>query len=103
MSYSLFFLEIFRFAGNTVFPNGEVKMALNVLSSGSKLVIYGDPAGAKQFYAKINQTVCQLEFDAAWQCSIPLGDHTGKLELTLRKADGNAAYPAFRAAAVLKK
>ena len=85
--------EIFRFAGNTVFPNGFVEMEL---TRAGKLVIYGSSAetdkfritiddGARQEAAFINNVA---EFD------LPAGGKTVKVKL--EKSTGSF-YPRFKA------
>ncbi|MBR7131077.1 MAG: hypothetical protein IKC82_03685 [Lentisphaeria bacterium] len=86
--------EIFRFAGNTVFPNGYLKM---LLKRGSKLVIYGDTTETADFCIELDNGVKkQLSFDADNRAEIAIPAGEGDLLVKLTKAPG-VIFPRFRA------
>jgi len=89
--------EIFRFAGNTVFPNGYLKM---YLKRGSQLVIHGDTAETADFCCELdNSGKKQYSFDADGKVIIDIPDGNGDLLVTLTKAPGTL-FPRFRAICV---
>ena len=88
--------EFFRFAGNTVFPNGFIDMEL---ARADKLVLWGDTSETADFRISIDGAPAVVaSFDASGKAEFPLpaGSETVKVRLT--KADG-AFYPRFRAVA----
>ena len=90
--------EIFRYAGNTVFPNGYLKMSVK---RGSKLVISGDTTETADFSLELdNGAKQQYTFDADGKAviDIPAGD--GDLLVKLSKAPG-VIFPRFRAICVM--
>ncbi len=89
--------EIFRFAGNTVFPNGYLKF---YVKRGSKLVIYGDTTETSDFCIELdNGDKMQLTFDADNRAEIVIPAGSGDLLVKLTKAPG-IIFPRFRAICV---
>jgi hypothetical protein len=86
--------EIFRYAGNTVFPNGYLKF---YIKRGSKLVIYGDTTETADFCIELDNGVKQqLTFDADNRAEIAIPAGEGDLLVKLTKAPG-IIFPRFRA------
>lgn len=86
--------EIFRYAGNTVFPNGYLKM---LVKRGRQLVIYGDTSETADFCIMLDDGVKkQLTFDADNRVEIAIPAGEGDLLVQLSKAPGTA-FPGFRA------
>ena len=89
--------EIFRYAGNTVFPNGYLKM---LVKRGSKLVIYGDTTETADFCIELdNGAKEQLTFDGNNRAEIAIPAGQGDLLVKLTKAPG-IIFPRFRAICV---
>ena len=89
--------EFFRYAGNTVFPNGYIEMTLNCPAKAGKLLIYGDTAETDKFVAEINnsgKTIASFDRNGTAELAIPSGHKTVKVRLS--KAPG-IHYPRFRA------
>ena len=94
--------ELFRYAGNKVFPNGVLEMELARPQSGGKLEIFGDTAETGEFRIAVDDSAPQVvAFDAGGkaQLDLPAGAPTVKIRLT--KAPG-AFYPRFRAVVTRK-
>jgi len=95
--------ENFRFAGNSVFPNGKLKMTLQIPQNSGVLEIHGDTAvGAPEFAAEFNGKAFTLNFDSEGKAVLPIEEAGSQLALTLHKSSGTALFPAFRAVRVLK-
>ena len=95
--------ENFRFAGNSVFPNGKLKMTLQIPQNSGVLEIHGDTAvGAPEFAAEFNGKAFTLNFDSDGKAVLPIEEAGSQLALTLHKSSGTALFPAFRAVRVLK-
>ena len=93
----------YRFAGNTVFPNGYLDMALAVPEEGGKLLIYGDTEETNEFTISIDGAKGEkATFDAEGKAefSLPAGKKDFMLRLT--KAPG-VFFPRFHAVIVEKK
>lgn len=92
--------EFFRYAGNTVFPNGYIDIKLNTPGNGGKLVIYGDITETDSFNISINDSApSTLRFKCDGSVEIPLLPGRKSVQVRLSKAPG-AYYPRFRAVAV---
>lgn len=92
--------EFFRYAGNTVFPNGYIDMTLAVPSNNSKLFIYGDITECSDFMIAINGgKSTQAAFDSCGVAVFDLPDGAKTVQVRLSKAPG-IYYPRFRAAAI---
>ena len=92
--------EFFRYAGNTVFPNGYIEMTLTAPAAGGKLLIYGDTSETDAFKISINgseATECRFNRDGAAEFTLE-GD-LKQVRVRLTKAPGTL-YPRFRAVAV---
>ena len=88
--------EFFRFAGNTVFPNGFIDMEL---ARAEKLVLWGDTAETADFRLSIDGApAVTASFDASGKAEFPLPKGPATVKVRLTKADGTF-YPRFRAVA----
>jgi hypothetical protein len=92
--------ELFRYAGNTVFPNGELHMKLLSAPGAEILDFYGESSAAAKFALQLNGKEFELEFDENNHASIPLKNYSGELQLVLRKSGSSADFPAFKAVCV---
>lgn len=89
--------EIFRFAGNTVFPNGFLEMVLNAPAGSRKLEIFGDITETAEFCLEMNHgEKIRCSFDADGKISLPLNSTEDWLTVKLSKAPGEF-FPRFRA------
>ena len=87
----------FRWAGNTVFPNGTLEMELAAPAAGGEVVIYGDISETDKFICSIDGSPRkQYSFDADGVCRIALAGGKEKITVVLAKAPG-VYYPRFRA------
>ena len=89
--------EFFRFAGNTVFPNGFIDMELARPANGGKLVIYGDTTETANFRIELDGAApadAVFNADGVAEFAIPGGNDPVRVKLT--KATGTY-YPRFRA------
>lgn len=89
--------EFFRYAGNTVFPNGYIEMTLSCPVKDGKLIIYGDTTETDAFVIEMNdsdKTVAKFNSNGIAEFAIQEGVNTVKIRLT--KAAG-VYYPRFRA------
>lgn len=94
--------EFFRYAGNTVFPNGSIEMTLKIPHDGGRLVIYGDTTETANFCISINGSPAfEAEFNSSGYAEFPLTAGCEFVQLRLTKAPG-AFYPRFRAVATCK-
>ena len=90
--------ELFRFAGNAVFPNGELHIKLAAPPQNGMLEIYGDTeVGAQSFCVNLNGKEFELCFDAGGKAVLPLEAASELCDLRLRKAAASAEFPAFKA------
>ena len=88
--------EIFRFAGNTVFPNGYLDMTLKAPVQGGKLIIWGDTTETSDFCLEINGEKQTLSFDNSGKVSLPIPAGNQEIKVILTKA-GGFIFPRFRA------
>lgn len=91
--------EIFRFAGNTVFPNGFLEMTVNTPSDGGILDIYGETLETADFTLEIDGIKEQKKFSADGKVSVELPVGKESVLIRLSKAPGNG-FPGFRAVTV---
>ena len=92
--------EFFRYAGNTVFPNGYIEMTLACPQKGGKLVIHGDTTETDTFVIEtdhFSKTVARFNRDNIAEFALPENIQTIKVRLS--KAPG-IHYPRFRAITV---
>ena len=92
--------ELFRYAGNTVFPNGELHMKLQAAAGSEFLEFYGEKSAAGKFSLQLNGKEFELEFDENGHAAMPLKNCSGELQLILRKSRSSADFPAFKAICV---
>ena len=92
--------ELFRYAGNTVFPNGELHMKLQSAAGAEILEFYGESSAAGKFSLQLNGKEFELEFDENAHAAMPLKNCSGELQLILRKSRSSADFPAFKAICV---
>ena len=91
--------EFFRYAGNTVFPNGFIDMELIRPLNGGKLLIYGDTTETATFRIELDGSApieTHFNTDGIAEFSVPAGNAPVKIRLS--KAPG-PFYPRFRAVA----
>ncbi|MCI5779692.1 MAG: hypothetical protein MR051_07780 [Lentisphaeria bacterium] len=94
--------EFFRYAGNTVFPNGFLEMELARPANGGRLVIYGDAAETADFRIELDgKPPVAAAFDASGAAEFPLAPGAGNVRVRLTKAPG-PFYPRFRAATTVR-
>ena len=89
--------EFFRYAGNTVFPNGFIDMELTRPLNGGKLLIYGDTTETATFRIELDGSApieTHFNTDGIAEFSVPAGNAPVKIRLS--KAPG-PFYPRFRA------
>ena len=92
--------EVFRYAGNTVFPNGSMEISLSCPEKGGTLVIYGDTTETSSFGISINDApAIEMKFNSSGIAEILLPDDRTTVKVRLVKAPG-VFYPRFRAVAV---
>ncbi|MBO5924492.1 MAG: hypothetical protein J6Q81_08255, partial [Lentisphaeria bacterium] len=94
--------EFFRYAGNTVFPNGSLEMSLNCPAAGGRLVVYGDVTETDSFSISINNSShVEAKFNSSGAAEFPLTAGKSVVKVTLAKAPG-VFYPRFRAVTVVE-
>ena len=92
----------YRWAGNTVFPNGFLGIELAKDSAGGVLEIYGDISETASFCCSVDGGVKEvMEFDGDGRCVLPLAPGGERVKVRLEKAPGSF-YPRFRAVVVKK-
>ena len=92
--------EFFRYAGNTVFPNGYIDMTLACPAGSSKLLVYGDTSETDSFQISIDGgEKITARFNSSGVAEFDLSAVKDKVQLRLSKAPG-VFYPRFRAVAV---
>lgn len=91
--------EIFRFAGNTIFPNGYLEMSLRVPDNGGTLEIYGDIEETSSFTLAVDGKSFPMCFDENGFASLPVNGSNGEVKLSFTKAKG-AFFPRFKAVKV---
>ena len=94
--------ELFRYAGNTVFPNGFLEMELARPENGGKLVIHGDTTETADFRIELDGAApVAAAFDASGVAEFPLVPGPQPVKVRLTKAPG-PFYPRFRAVATVR-
>ena len=89
--------EFFRFAGNTVFPNGYIEMELARPAANGKLVIYGDTTETADFRIEIDGSApADAAFDKSGVAEFELAPGDAPVKVRLTKAPGTF-YPRFNA------
>ena len=88
--------EIFRFAGNTIFPNGYLEMSLRVPENGGTLEIYGDITETSLFTLEADGKTLPICFDENGFASLEVKGEDGEIKVVFTKAPG-AFFPRFRA------
>ncbi|MBO7327395.1 MAG: hypothetical protein J6W00_01315 [Lentisphaeria bacterium] len=94
--------ELFRFAGNVVFPNGSLEMVLDIPQNGGIMEFYGDITETSSFTLAVDGKKVAMNFDGDGFASIPVTGNDGKVKIVLTKASG-AFFPRFRAVKVVEK
>jgi hypothetical protein len=95
--------ELFRFAGNTVFPNGFLEMEIAAPAEGGSLVINGDTTETADFLITVDDGVrTAAAFDADGKAEFAVAPGKDKIKIKLEKAPGRY-YPRFRAVATFGK
>ena len=94
--------ELFRFAGNVVFPNGSLEMVLNIPGEGGIVEFYGDITETASFTLAVDGKTLPMNFDGNGFVSIPVSGKDGKVKITLTKASGRF-FPRFRTVKVVEK
>ena len=94
--------EFFRYAGNTVFPNGSLEMTLECPAEGGRLVIYGDTSETAAFCISLNGSqACESKFGSDGSVGFALPEKSRTVTVRLTKAPG-VYYPRFRAVTVCR-
>lgn len=88
--------EIFRYAGNTIFPNGYMEMTLARPAEEAVMEFYGDISETREFKVETSAGTFELKFDDSGKAVLPLGSGGKEEKITLRKSSGSA-FPRFRA------
>ena len=89
--------ELFRCAGNPVFPNGFLEMELARPASGARLLVFGSAEGGKFRIHADGPEAKEAAFDASGKAELKLPDNgASTVKIRLAKAPG-AGYPRFRA------
>ena len=90
--------ELYRFAGNTVFPNGYLEMEVKAPAEGGRLVICGDTVETADFRITIDGVSQQAAFNSDGKAEFAIAPGKEMLLIKLEKAPGKY-YPRFRAVA----
>lgn len=94
--------ELYRCAGNPVFPNGFLEMELARPAGGGTLEIFGDTAETESFRIAVDGSAPRTaKFDASGKAAFPIPAGSAAVKLRLTKAPG-AGYPRFRAVVTRK-
>lgn len=93
--------EFFRYAGNTVFPNGYMDMTLNCPADGGVLIVYGDITETDEFCISLDggKAVC-TRFDRNGVARFALAPNQGSVQVRLSKAPG-IYYPRIKAVSTI--